>query len=534
LLGATLTWTGPNQAWRKSEEGTIAAIALGAPLLLTGLLYGRAELSQGLCALMLGIIAVIYLLVARRARGGLPTLVTAVGCALAVVAIGVGLDGTSRLLALAASTLGVITLAHGVPSRLASPVAAAYWCAIAVLGAANVLLDANALHPIAEAMPLVLAGAIALYAARAHVGAPLGQVYVVLAPVAVGVGVLHTSLTASSATAFMLAWSLAAVLVAHKWRWSQLRLGALATIPAGLWLFLSDPPGVFDLSAWVQREALILAWLGVTATLVRHLGSKPVSASEREADQLLLVAVPTLMTAELARAMGVFDVPMDRLPLLASMVWGLWIAGHGWLGRYRPAPVVAIGLTLGLFVLSTLFTPYGLAAGAASVLVPVLTWMTLKYDARRRVSQLAAGAVLVAFLGAALRYAGGLEGLEANVGSLLFEREVQHWVTALWAAVAVGLIAYASRRRRRGLWGLGTLVTFLLLVKMLLVDIAALGAVAQVGTFMGVGVAFLVLGYFCPRPPAAVEPADEGASQISVKAPGPTTMDTNDGRGPAG
>jgi uncharacterized membrane protein len=53
----------------------------------------------------------------------------------------------------------------------------------------------------------------------------------------------------------------------------------------------------------------------------------------------------------------------------------------------------------------------------------------------------------------------------------------------------------------RELWIAGAILLGLVIVKLFTVDLADIGTVARIVSFMGVGLLLLVIGYFAPLPP---------------------------------
>jgi uncharacterized membrane protein len=115
---------------------------------------------------------------------------------------------------------------------------------------------------------------------------------------------------------------------------------------------------------------------------------------------------------------------------------------------------------------------------------------------------------LLATAGAILQFVGAREGLDQMVLMLLFDERMQSTVSILWAAFGLVIVASGSSRKARDVWVLGAIGLAALVVKMFVVDLASLSLPTKVGTFMVVGVLFIVLGYFCPLPASAARRGD--------------------------
>lgn len=89
---------------------------------------------------------------------------------------------------------------------------------------------------------------------------------------------------------------------------------------------------------------------------------------------------------------------------------------------------------------------------------------------------------------------------------------VQTCLTILWTLTALGVMLVATRRvrpeRARGVWMAGASLLGIVVLKLLLVDMAGIGTLERIVSFIVVGLLMLVIGYLSPLPPAA--PADVG------------------------
>lgn len=87
---------------------------------------------------------------------------------------------------------------------------------------------------------------------------------------------------------------------------------------------------------------------------------------------------------------------------------------------------------------------------------------------------------------------------------LVRSTELQASLTIVWAAIALSTMVTGVRLARRAVWVAGASFMALVLLKLFLVDLANLGAVTRVVSFLGVGALLVVVGgYFAPVPPAA-------------------------------
>jgi uncharacterized membrane protein len=86
---------------------------------------------------------------------------------------------------------------------------------------------------------------------------------------------------------------------------------------------------------------------------------------------------------------------------------------------------------------------------------------------------------------------------------LLQSTTLQAALTLMWTATALPLMVLANKRAIRPLWMIGAALLAVVVVKLFLVDLAALSGLSRVVAFLGVGALLLVIGYLAPLPPAA-------------------------------
>jgi uncharacterized membrane protein len=93
-----------------------------------------------------------------------------------------------------------------------------------------------------------------------------------------------------------------------------------------------------------------------------------------------------------------------------------------------------------------------------------------------------------------------------EVDALLSSTDVQAALSIFWTLLALGATLWASRSARRIVWFGGAGLMAVVVAKLFLVDLARIGTVPRIISFLGVGVLMLVIGYFSPLPPAPKEP----------------------------
>ncbi len=120
------------------------------------------------------------------------------------------------------------------------------------------------------------------------------------------------------------------------------------------------------------------------------------------------------------------------------------------------------------------------------------------------------GALFVAGNGFILRVAHHWGGVPWRLATLMADRTVQAALTLAWTATALVLMVWASRRASRARWLTGAALLAVVVVKLFVVDLAALSGLPRVVAFLGVGAMLLAIGYFAPPPSRADGAAPEG------------------------
>jgi uncharacterized membrane protein len=77
-----------------------------------------------------------------------------------------------------------------------------------------------------------------------------------------------------------------------------------------------------------------------------------------------------------------------------------------------------------------------------------------------------------------------------------------------WALIGLGTILWATRVANRHVWFTGGGLLVVVVAKLFVVDLVSLSQMAQIATFLVVGLLLLVVGYFSPMPPAPTSPED--------------------------
>ncbi len=98
-----------------------------------------------------------------------------------------------------------------------------------------------------------------------------------------------------------------------------------------------------------------------------------------------------------------------------------------------------------------------------------------------------------------------LIGVPLRFEPLAASNVVQTCVSILWSILALATMLLASRKRHRHAWVAGAALMTTVIVKLFFFDLASVGSIERIVSFLGVGMAMLVVGYFSPLPPRIEE-----------------------------
>jgi len=95
--------------------------------------------------------------------------------------------------------------------------------------------------------------------------------------------------------------------------------------------------------------------------------------------------------------------------------------------------------------------------------------------------------------------------LAPMIHSALFQTSI----SIVWTLTAFVLMGTATRSGSRMLWFTGAVLLGMVVLKLFMVDLADIGTVARIVSFLTVGVLMLVIGYFSPLPPRSLIATEE-------------------------
>ena len=117
------------------------------------------------------------------------------------------------------------------------------------------------------------------------------------------------------------------------------------------------------------------------------------------------------------------------------------------------------------------------------------------------------GAIFIFLNGVLLRTLHHWAGIPFQLDVMLRSDLVQASLSIFWAVLALVAMLVAHRRGLRVLWVAGAGLMAVVVAKLFLLDLAKIGGIERIVSFIAVGVLMLVIGYFAPLPPKKTEEA---------------------------
>ena len=78
-------------------------------------------------------------------------------------------------------------------------------------------------------------------------------------------------------------------------------------------------------------------------------------------------------------------------------------------------------------------------------------------------------------------------------------------ISIVWTLTAFSIMGLATRIGHRKFWFIGGSLLAAVVLKLFIIDLADIGTIARIVSFMTVGILMLVIGYISPLPPKSSE-----------------------------
>lgn len=176
--------------------------------------------------------------------------------------------------------------------------------------------------------------------------------------------------------------------------------------------------------------------------------------------------------------------------------WSLWEAFQSD-GSSDPLPYLPLLNPLDLSLAVALFV--------------VVRWLRLlwnegealvRYDHQRVMIGVLVGVIFLCLNAVLLRTMHHWRDIPYKLDRLLDDTAVHTALSIFWTVLALGAMLWANRSLRRLVWFCGAALMAVVVIKLFLVDLASIGTVPRIVSFLVVGGLMLVIGYYSPLPPA--------------------------------
>jgi uncharacterized membrane protein len=183
---------------------------------------------------------------------------------------------------------------------------------------------------------------------------------------------------------------------------------------------------------------------------------------------------------------------------LAAYLW-LWALNANWSSNGDPAPLPYVPL------INPLDIAHLLVFGSA-----IAWWQSLRaseIEDAKRVSAawswgLLGAAIFVWLNGVLLRTLHHWGEVPYDLEAILRSDLAQTALSVFWTVLALACMLFATRRGYRALWITGAALMAVVVIKLFVMDLAKVGGVERIVSFIAVGVLMLVIGYVAPVPPS--------------------------------
>ena len=310
--------------------------------------------------------------------------------------------------------------------------------------------------------------------------------------------------------------------------WAAAELAAFLLAPAlllaALNAFAAKSHPAIDGGWLAWPAALAMLWLGL-----RRLEERLPTTMAGAGHTFALLLATALATWQCSWWFGQFGDPASAWPVLGAALVpaavllalgsprlaGLWPLA-AWPQAYRLASLPIAGLCWLRFLavngssdgsaqpLPTLplANPTDLAAGAT--LLVLFAWSERwpgEAPLRRSGRIVLAASVFYWLNGVLLRALHHWAEIPFDLDLMLRSTLVQASLSLFWSALALAMMLFATRRGWRSLWLTGGALLAVVVGKLFVIDLASVGSIERIVSFIGVGILLLVIGYFSPVPP---------------------------------
>lgn len=246
----------------------------------------------------------------------------------------------------------------------------------------------------------------------------------------------------------------------------------------GFWFFLilaaSEVKIRFGLMSETGSNWALLGWILMPTLVLWLIGTKGI-AKRWPLNQFRASYIETACT-----------------PVAIYLLIWCWVTNIGSAGNAHPLSYIP------------LFNPLEIAQGL--ILLCLMLWWRHLSDAaflsrsKKAVKIIFAMTAFALLTGSVLRSVHHFGGVAWDGDVLFASRLAQASLSITWAMCGVALMLLGNRKALRNIWIVGAFLLGIVVLKLFVIELADRGGLYRIISFIGVGVALLVVGYFAPVP----------------------------------
>jgi uncharacterized membrane protein len=325
-------------------------------------------------------------------------------------------------------------------------------------------------------------------------------------------------------------------LLSQRLNWSQLGEAVLVYLPALVILGARD---VFSANGHPGAGWGALAWpaaLVMHGLLLKRQKTPPAPQLLRYAHTIGAWLFIVLATVEVRWWLLQWSPPATAWPLVGSMlvpalyVWAMSrqkVQGLWPVREFFATYVMIAAFPLVVYLLGWLWLTNLTSTGNAQPLtyLPVLNPLELAYmavlgsvylwwriirarderlDGKLLANSVLAGTAFAAVTGGVIRACHHWANVPWDRDALFASDTVQASLSIVWGTLAISLMLFGNRRRIRTVWIIGVILVSVVVAKLFLIELSAVGTLQRIVSFIVVGLLLLLVGYLAPLPPKEV------------------------------
>jgi uncharacterized membrane protein len=180
-------------------------------------------------------------------------------------------------------------------------------------------------------------------------------------------------------------------------------------------------------------------------------------------------------------------------PLIFYLLGWLWFTNVTSTGSAGPLPYLP--------ALNPLELSYMVVLGGIFLWWRLIRIRRELHDLDVLVNSVLAGTVFAAVTGGVIRACHHWANIPWDRDALYASDTVQASLSIVWGTLAISLMLFGNRRRIRTVWIIGVVLVSVVVAKLFLIELSAVGTLQRIVSFIVVGLLLLLVGYVAPLPP---------------------------------